>query len=1250
MTRKFDIGHQNEILFNEEHFNIYKILQHYYDFPFDKDKGPIASNSQEDPIYNKALWLDSYTNPNSADLKYYSNGIWKLLFGDRFKLLQYLLSEDEPEDPIDSQLWINPSGILCYYYNGTWNPIKAQLADLEDDRLLDYEDFLIINPLEGAENTVYNNFSKFVFTNTPILNWEANKQYYYQQGVMFEDELYVCLKEHFSSNELNPSNKTYWIRLELLIQYLLPNTYTDKIFIDGWYLHERISQLEDIIGDKDIKLLAITFEGEDDSVLHDSLRFDVEGDDGNYFLATAAVYNEEDGKYYTYSLDAAGNIQSTEATETQLVDATLDNFTNDGPSEPVILPDDEERGYIINTNVSAYIPEDLVDDGETVTGVHVNPRRLNKIYKYFIEMPEDHIISVPKEDTEYYGIDENGFGFLLLEKTDDKSYDYYPYYVNGKECIKIQDDTSTKYKYIYAIHYDFLTSFKKKGVLYKDKVPLNSSNSIYIGPTNAKKLAVFAQGLWYESTKSTWQYNYADKYIYFYEDLAPNGDRLDMSVLTFPYVYNGSVTKETYKELNYKTGRGYRVDINSIPYNIQHTLAFISGVQLNPMIFNSSDFNYYPDDPTCIYFPTLTKEYVEANDIVYFSIIETDNVINGICYNSMYRGTYNAEILDNGHIGLRITRNEDEGGNLPYLDYLESPICFVDGLLIFQKDITIEEDYIMINNLQLGQEIVFLADGHDNLNIDEIITSSTVITQSNETDPALALEDSDTNLKMITDSYSIDVTGASIPIMTDYVFEDGTYTYNTYNFDLLTSTLSDSILFEDNTAYVNIPCEHNDSTIVYLRDGLICDTEAVYKQEFPDNPINGQIIKIINSSEENWYKYNANTLTWDKIEDNTIIDELKANALEYFLNDKSFSIIKETDGQKYCTYYGYKYADTIEHKLQAGVIYPNGINGVNKDYSAFNLNLRHYYEAGRNELTVYLNGVMQRLTAPTEDGFNNSLSRECNFYENNNFVLAINDGTKVGKAINPYDGFFTYETTKNGLTKYEYFNSELTAEAIAEYDSCKLISSPGRNIIFYIVEKCEDDEALACNRTVLNYKNSLGSVGAYSNNIFHSNEMNLTRGNIRVYINGIRQPNGVFKDKDGENRQSYKILNSSTIQFTNDIIGGTNNNFGTSTDPKFELSDGVYFTEIDEIVVETRTDYTLREVTIPIKPGQFEFEAGNDDLPNELFNSKDFIMIYINGLAYGNDYKNENGVITLTAPNIANLLKADNNVITFEWR
>ena len=93
-----------------------------------------------------------------------------------------------------------------------------------------------------------------------------------------------------------------------------------------------------------------------------------------------------------------------------------------------------------------------------------------------------------------------------------------------------------------------------------------------------------------------------------------------------------------------------------------------------------------------------------------------------------------------------------------------------------------------------------------------------------------------------------------------------------------------------------------------------------------------------------------------------------------------------------------------------------------------------------------------------------------------------------------------------------------------------------------------------------------------------------------------------------------------------------------------------YHEVIDTIVIESRNDNKLREITIPIKDNSGEF-GEEDGLPLELFKTKDRVMIYINGMAYGKEYKIEDNKIKLLNSEIRQMLgNSKKDIITFEWR
>lgn len=207
-----------------------------------------------------------------------------------------------------------------------------------------------------------------------------------------------------------------------------------------------------------------------------------------------------------------------------------------------------------------------------------------------------------------------------------------------------------------------------------------------------------------------------------------------------------------------------------------------------------------------------------------------------------------------------------------------------------------------------------------------------------------------------------------------------------------------------------------------------------------------------------------------------------------------------------------------------------------------------------------------------------------------------------------------------------------------EGESYFRVPEPISGEIFYVVERPENTEYLSCEREILTHENRI--TGAM--NMYHTT-IPLYPGNVRVFISGLRQP-----------ASAYKIIDANTIMIYNEIIGSTDN-YPTET---VENIDGEYVEitrEIaDNILIEVRQDYNLRELTIPVRyAGQKEFTTerinsddstkGGDELPEDLLESRDFIMIYINGMAYGKAYKvnRELGTITLTDDRVTGNLGKD---------
>ena len=1145
MARQFNIGRQNEVLTNEENYKIFKELQYLNNAPKSTVTGPTPIDNEEEAISNGALWIDKYSSASNTDLKYYQDGNWNVFFKDRFKITGHLLDAEEPTNPIDSQLWIDSDGVLRYYEKGQFKPIKATIADIGTINAQGFEDFIIVSSLDPAGNTVIDNFSQFLFLNTPITEFDPNKGYEFKEGCVHDLHIYICKKAYAADQHIDITNTQYWTKLEFLNQFVVPDAEVDKIFIDGHFIHQKVG-------------LTIR--------------------------------------------DEHGNE----------------------------IADPEETGYHVDSNVSVSFPIDMIE-GKTPNAVHVNPKRLHNVTKRFIKIDKNSpIIEVPEENTEYYGI-QGGIGRLLIKTNNEFTTDYFSTVSNNSNCIRLSDRIKNEFDFIYAITYSFSDSnIKQPGSVIRKKIKLKDENYVWIDKVDGDRICVFAQGFYYEEDEANYYYDADTGYLYLKEKLQDYQNfvkKFDFSVLYFPKIYRGKITNVEYDPNNYRQGKGYRIGLGCTPKS-PNMLGFLRGVQLH---CSGEEINYYQDDPTAIYIPCLTQELVNEHQEIYWCVAETDEYdSNNKLTNQLYRGRIKA--IKRDPIGVIVPIYRDKKNPVDgalYLAENEYPILFVDGVLTFQKELTVGNDYITIYGLKEGQDVVMLGD----------TTSS--IEEETSSDDELTLQ---------------------------------------YN--------SDRVLFEDVVSYATIPTETNDNVIVYLQNGILCDAGSVYTSIEPkDEGYHGEIRFIINYTTEKWVQYNGYTGRWEEISSTEMVDDpitghqvpfidvLDRNCRGYSATKKSISFLQNLEND-YCTYVGYRYSDSIEKKLFTGYCYPNGRDGVNNpepkagEPTQFMTDFKHYYTPGRNELTVFLNGIRQSLSSPYDIDFNKSKNRECAITKNNEFVLAFDDGSERGEAIKATEGYYTYYLTKvNARAKTVLLDREMTDREKELYENegytVKLASKPNRNVIFYVIERCESGEERACERKVLTFKDALAHDGAFVNNCYTTGDFPLTRGNIRVFVNGLRQPYGSYQTlksmEEGTRvmRQSFKILDARTIQFVDPLIGGFGGNYGTDNDPLFEIGDiknpdgtkrKVFYDVIDEIIIETRRDFKLREITLPIKDNTGEFTIA-DGLPPDIFKTKDKIMIYINGLAYGREYSMENDTIKLLNQDVLDLLgHSKTDIITFEWR
>lgn len=1155
-TRRFDIGRQSEALLNDEHYQIFKILEPYIKNSTANSTAPTSGNGV-DEIADGAIWIDRDIDYANSDLKYFSNGQWNLFFKNRFKITDAIMSEQEPGDPIEGQLWISEEGVLNYYHKGSFRPIKA-VPDNEyiNPSLEGYEDFIITSALTTTEKTIVDNFTSWLLDSVPLEKWSAEKEYTINQGCVYELDIHVCQQDHVSSEESLPGNAEYWTKLQKLSQYLVPNADEDRFFLDGYYIHQECTK-------EPYQKLASTIAGQ--AVTGECTPY------GEVTVSTGHTHDETCG------------------------------------------------GYKISTSNSISFPVEMLE-GKIANSVHINPKRLYNIEKKFIMIDKNNpIIEVPEENTEYYAF-HGGIGKLLV-KTDNKNTTEYRSIVsNNIDCIQLTQRIAETYDFIYAIHYEFVTSsIKQLGTVTRKRQTLSEDNYVWIGPCNKDNICVFAQGLYYANDNDeTWTYNPETGYLYLREKLQDYNNMtktFDFSVIEFPYKQEGEVTDNF---VMYDNKEMFRINLSK-DYDIDGFTCFVSGINLD---ITCGEVIRDEENPKIIYIPSITREmYLTAKEYGYrlfYAVVATKAYQNGTLETDMHRGSAVAisDKVHGVHIPIYTSKAHPvEGGLLLGLE--EAPILFVDGVLVFQSEIERGDNYITIYGLREGQEVVMLADKKDS-----------------------ALPEYD---------------------------------------------LSERLIFEDTVSYATIPTTNADDTIVYIADGILADAAAVTTSKKPEEEgYHGEIRYHSDYDADIWYRFDKIKGQWIDIteemhtdvitgEQQPLIDVLTKSARGYTRSKRSISFLQNM-GSEACTYYAYAYSNSIEKQLLMGYCYPNGKDGVNVDPSddlseaqPFKINSRHAYVPGRNEISVYINGLYQKLKSPNDVDFYNSKIREGKIGRYDELILAFDDETQTGAPIEAQEGYYIYNLMNETEDQALFLDKELTESEIAEYEAqgyeVKFTSEPNRNSIFYVIEPTESGETRACTRTVLTYKDALANGGAYTGNSYNTNGFLLTRGSLRVYINGLRQPYGSYQTVESKENQeflqAYKIIDARTIQIQDPIIGGMGGNEGTEQNPLFAIGEIVnpdgsvtkaYHEVIDEIVIECRTDLKLREATVPILDDSGEFSM-QDGLPEELFKTKDRIMIYINGLAYGKEYKVENNTIKLLNSDIKQMLgQSKTDIITFEWR
>lgn len=380
--------------------------------------------------------------------------------------------------------------------------------------------------------------------------------------------------------------------------------------------------------------------------------------------------------------------------------------------------------------------------------------------------------------------------------------------------------------------------------------------------------------------------------------------------------------------------------------------------------------------------------------------------------------------------------------------------------------------------------------------------------------------------------------------------------------------------YNANTIYDNI-----DAALVYVDGGILINRDSIAVDTLPVDGFKGQIVMLEDPSQTlsksttvQLYQYDTDTKAWIEIEPLSspgVSNTEFLNAYDlihgFFATKGSISILnKKHVGAPY-TYFAYSYVNSVDERLQWG----ERTTTINtRDYAVSH---RHKFNKGKGSLTAYINGLY---TIVEEEP------------ENKDDVFRLDEWSSLN-TVGVLDGI-DYSNELDGMQLNPLDNSNLT----------------------YIVERLEGKEDLAMKREVLTAANRID--GNIANT--YETQLTLSQGVVTVYVNGVRLT-----------RDDFAIASSNVLSLSFDTVGGQliSKKNDASTYNKYMVMGEkgpvtIECEQTDEIVVELRNDYTIKEITLPVRyERQRTFSVKTDGIPDSLINSNDEVKIYINGYFYG---------------------------------
>ena len=1203
MSRKFNVGRQNDLLLNNKMHNLYSHLEFITYKDGDGNTITMPRQTKQTAIPQGALWLQYpmaqsdgdlrthklrvHTDPNATDME----NRWPCLFEGYYHPADLT---QMPKNPVHGQIWLDDKFTLRVYNNsgveGKWDLVSTGKMAEDKYDVFNGMDFQLIDPLLPLQLDTGEDLSLYT------VPYESFGKYY--TALNHDDEYIYC---HPGNNpddikipNYNPQQSENVISVDSE-----SDAYAAKawVHVNPYNLDKVTKRLIKInkprVYYKPLPAMTVAeFEEIEEElsplvVVEDSTRL-----------------RELDPKTMVKVGVANRNKYNKSGMDFKVGDTVI----------PVAITD-QNTGFI---NIPAGKTEYFAFKSPTFNGHDEYDNRIGRLLKRY-SLKEGIVDN-----------DVNGDAAILDHRND---------YEIRNGGIVLDKNIYETYDYIYAITYDFKPNHSIDGNLIRiHRENLDGPDQMWIGPCQGIPV-VFMDGLYLE------HYGDNGKSIYTYQNeniiFAGNDvlDNMQITVISFPTVntYVDGYGIPYPKEYDITSGsirNRYEIcdalDKGALQVVDQPLDNAVNVIAYNEVVLHTPDLK---DD-----IDTSGSYYVRVSDIkdavVYGdagdSLFDEENFPNPlIFYNGLAGYTFVANEVDIDYDNNSITIHNF--GAINESNGLSTIFAVSLGANNYRGNGVLEDGVLYDENIRSDKPYMVIVDGivmspyNEDITIEEgkiTITDATVALDSEYT--VVELTDLNDTIENDTDAiicvYDDMFAPYSIPIVNPY-------------------TMNTSNAYDD--------C---DSAIVMCGPGVLVDREAILREpDASDVFIGGQIIKhrlksVTGDEIYEWrkYTYSNEYEVLDPILDADIINDCD-HFVTYYINDGTVLLNPVNIDDQPVTVYAYTYVDSVDERLLRGFrLIPINVDGhASNKINTYSTNRTHLYDVGVNSLSTFVNGIMVPHTEkPTTDVkgdffyvpeqksskfipfINRYRDPDCtNRYKEQdmyNVLMAINDDTKLTDEIK----VLTNNNVLDHCLPLKFFNTEYQLEQAKKLKKYVLEQMPN-NEFMYIIENVENNETVSCHRQWNAPRNENGNLPNS-----YTTSMRLVPGIINIYVNGV-----LLEKSD------YAIFDNNKVMIGFDLVGGQEllpRDYGDYLHPYRVLTDeGFKFIECegnDEVLIEVRDDLTLKKRTYEIKDVSYDtysFDILDYEYPSSLSNTKDMIKIYINGVLYDGDYTNSNGVITL---------------------